>query len=180
MAVSQNGYRVIAPDDINRLTRLWIIPGNSRDITLRLKAGPVGLTLAHFALFFDREIENIEELADDHAWSYRQISGSDEWSNHASATALDLNATKHPQGRWHTFTSTQQLKMLEAIEGRYQNCIRAGFTYRTTPDDMHFEINAGPTTIDELAVGLYYSPRGEKLRKANPWFKWTPEEGGIG
>lgn len=175
--VSQNGWPVITPEDMAAgALRYWVIPGKARDITFPLLPGAPGFVLAHWCLYFDREIEDLEaSVGDDHGWSHRAIGGTDEWSNHASATAVDLNALKHPQGVRGTFTTTQQYKILDALDRRYRAVIRPGLTFRTTADDMHFELATGLILVRELAATLFYTPRGIVLREANPWLTWTPK-----
>lgn len=171
MLTSQNGWPVIAPDVADARTRLWVIPGCP---DMRLLPGPAGFVLAHWIMWYDRNVEDVLAVVDDHGWGYRQIGGSDEWSNHSSATAVDLNAVKHPQGVRDTFTAEQQAIILDALERRYRNVIKAGMTFRTTADDMHYELVAGRTAVRELAADLYDTRIGKRLREANPEFLWTP------
>jgi hypothetical protein len=173
MSVSQNGWTVIAPDDMDAATKVWTIPGQNRNVQLRLLPGAAGFVLAHFALWFDRTIEDIEHpIGDDFAWAYREISGSNEFSNHASATAIDLNASIHPQGKANTFTIPQRDRLTDSLRGKYLGCIRGGYTFRTTVDDMHFELAATRTPIHELGSALFDTPLGKRLREANPWLNW--------
>lgn len=177
MQVSQNGWPTINPRDPQQYKKIqyWTIPGQQRNVIIPMLGAAPGLVLAHWCLRFDRRIEDIEyPIGDDHGHSYRPIEGSSYWSNHASATAVDLNSSQHPQGVRYTFTTDQRNRMLDDIEGKYRNVIRAGFTFRTTVDDMHFELVAGRTAVRELAVALYDTNYGQMLREANPWFTWKP------
>ena len=53
--------------------------------------------------------DEVEALVDGWCWghAYREISGSTTLSNHASGTAIDINAPRHPLGASGTFSSTQ-------------------------------------------------------------------------
>lgn len=134
MAVSQNGYTANVID----LTQVWTIPGTVR--TIRLRKGAPGFLLVHFAAWFDKNIEDIEAgQLDDWGYAERVIRDGVELSNHASGTAEDLNATKHPLGVRNTFTAAQAAKIRAQLLV-YEGCIRWGGDYVNRPDEMHFEI----------------------------------------
>jgi hypothetical protein len=92
---------------------------------------------------FDKRVEDIDNArgtVDDGAWNYRTISGSTQYSNHASATAIDLNWTKHPLGSYGTFTA-QQVQIIHQILAECSWAVRWGGDYSGRKDEMHFEIN---------------------------------------
>ena len=172
---SQNGWPVIHAAEVTDKTQVWTIPGHRRDVRVRLLPGPLGFTLAHWCLWFDRFVEDLEQGEDDWGWAERPVTGSDaDMSNHASATAVDLNALRHPYGRTGTFTEDQRGLMLDTLASKYRGVIRAGFTYRTRSDDMHFEYVAGRLLVRETAASLFNTPFGDQLRDANPWLRWNP------
>jgi hypothetical protein len=162
---SQNGYTVLDPQDVVK----WVVPGTRRHFITR--PGPVGFVQVHFALFFDEEIEPLdrEQTWDDWGYNRRQIAGSSLWSNHASATALDLNAVQHPQGKRGTFTDGQEREFRKRLDFM-DNVIRWGGDFNTTPDEMHWEIDKPRDQVVEVAKRLYNTRRGEQVRKANPHF----------
>lgn len=135
--LSQNGW----PANDRSLVIQWTIPGTVRKINLELGEG--GFLLTHFAAWFDKNVEDIEaNQLDDWGYAERLVRGSAaDLSNHASGTAVDLNAVKHPLGSVNTFTVAQRnairAKLLE-----YEGCIRWGGDYVGRKDEMHFEINA--------------------------------------
>lgn len=135
MVVSQNGY---IANDITR-TQSWKIPGTDRAI--RLRKGSPGALLVHFAAWFDKNVEDIEAgQLDDWGYAERNIRGSETTvSNHASGTAMDLNATRHPLGKRGTFTATQAARIRTKLK-EYNGCIRWGGDYVNRADEMHFEI----------------------------------------
>ena len=76
-------------------------------------------------------------------------------SNHASGTAIDLNAIKHPLGAKDTFKPKQVDALLELTD-KYK--LRWGGLYRNRKDEMHFEIVESPkavkATIERLGLTL--------------------------
>ena len=93
---SQNGFPVLATNHttgpLPRL-RKWVIPGANRHVYLR--DGSVGFLLVHFALWFHETISRLDQgVWDEWGWAVRNVRGSSTViSNHASGTAVDLNAT---------------------------------------------------------------------------------------
>lgn len=140
MPISQNGY----PANDVSLTRVYTI-GNGRQV--RLADGPAGELLVAWADWFDEHIEDVDQGADDWGYAERTIRGDAvTLSNHASGTALDLNATRHPLGQRGTFTKAQT-SAIRAELARYDGAIRWGGDYQNRPDEMHFEINAPLATV---------------------------------
>ncbi len=135
MANSQNGWPVNPP------RRSRQVPGSQ--IKLVVADGPAGDLLLWFAGEFDRRVENIDHgqggVLDDWGWADRPIRGGTATSNHASATAIDLNATRHVLGRVGTFTSAQ-LRELRKVLAEAGGTIRWGGDYAGRKDEMHFEI----------------------------------------
>lgn len=69
--------------------------------------------------------------------------GTSTWSNHASATAVDLNWIRHPYGPSGTF-SAAQVRQIRAILAACEGTVRWGGDYTRNKDEMHFEINKRP------------------------------------
>lgn len=146
---SQNGWPVVA--DSSRLEPLEWVTG-------RVLPGDVYTVLEHLCARFDAEVEPIVR-AHSWGWAYRPIRGqSGGYSNHASATALDLNAPAHPLGKRGTFTQDQVIA-IHGILADLDGVIRWGGDYQGRPDEMHFEINAQPSAVARVA---------EKIRSATP------------
>lgn len=160
---SQNGWSVITTGQ----TREWIIPDTGR--RLRTRPGPAGFVLAHLALWFHETIERIDiGTLDDWGYAYRPIRGTTTtWSNHASGTAIDLNAQSHPLGVRNTFTGDQATAIRERLAGRYDQVIRWGGDYTLRADEMHFEIAADLSSVLALHDDLRDSHRGRRVRYAN-------------
>lgn len=108
--------------------------------------------LDRFCKRFDAEVEPIIRA---HSWGYanRAIRGSTQVSNHASGTAIDLNAPAHPMGKRGTFTQKQE-RAIRAILRDFPQ-LTWGEDWKR-PDEMHFEINVKPEAL--MAVPRMASP----------------------
>jgi hypothetical protein len=168
MAASQNGWSVIDASE----TRKWVIPGADRHMILR--DGHAGFVLAWFALWFHEVIERLSGgVWDEWGFAARNVRGSSSTiSNHASGTAEDLNATRHPLGRRGTFTKAWHYTKIRALLSvRLVGVIRWGADYQFRADEMHFEINKGAAAVLRLARRLSATPRGKRVLRANPGYQ---------
>lgn len=166
MTDSQNGWPGLEADSPKLHT--WVIPGKGDDTLIRMRNGSAGFLLAHLALCFDSKVEVLDEpVLDDWGYAYRPVRGYATLSNHASGTAIDLNATDHPLGRENTFTDAEE-QTIERFLLRYSGCIRWGGDYRGRKDEMHFEIDRPLAACEVVARQLVGSRRGALILKANP------------
>lgn len=145
MVASQNGWIAGAPDRINTAATaegtLVRFPGGVR-------SDAPGQLLMVVAGRFHREVE---PLIDGQCWgyAYRQIRGASDVSNHASGTAIDCNAPKHPLGTEPTATySGAQIDAIHRILADAGGVVRWGGSYTGRKDPMHFEITDGATLAD--------------------------------
>lgn len=134
MITSQNGYPVL--DSLDDCKYYTINADNNVRVPLSQTAAGEGLAL--FLKRFDKFVEPLDRT-DTHGYNRRKVSNSEDWSNHASATAADANATKHVQGRVGTFTDGQ-VATIRKIQDDFDGVIKWGGDYRVTKDEMHFEI----------------------------------------
>ena len=121
---------------------------------LRLRcANSVGPLLAAFAAEFNKLIEPIDGgTLDDWGYAFRMVRGTtDRLSCHSSGTAIDLNATKHPLGKYDTFPA-EKVPMIRALAKKYG--LKWGGDFKSRPDDMHFEVNVTPAKAKELITKL--------------------------
>ncbi|MEY4332021.1 MAG: hypothetical protein RLZZ196_759 [Bacteroidota bacterium] len=144
MQKSQNGWPA-SPDQKEIGVKEFKIKNANRKMRLQKDAGKI---LAAFANEFHAKVEPIDEgVFDDWAYAYRNVRLSDsELSNHASGTAIDLNATKHPLGAENTFTKQQAIIIRELCK-KYG--IRWGGDYKKRKDEMHFEIVETPDEVKQ-------------------------------
>lgn len=171
MTSSQNGYPAIPvatyDGPLPRLRR-WAIPGTDRHLILR--DGSAGFVLVVFALWFHEKIERLDlGVWDEWGWAYRDVRGATVLSNHASATAADLNATRHPLGvpTAQTFTPGQMKKIRRKLRW-WGGVLRWGGDYANRPDAMHFELDKPLAAAERLARRLMLTRLGRRVLEANP------------
>jgi hypothetical protein len=176
-ATSQNGYSVLdnrTTGDLPRL-RKWKMPDIDRHFLLR--DGSVGFILMHLLLWFHEVVERLDVgVWDEWGWAARMVRGSDDIvSNHASGTAADVNATRHPLGvpTARTFTAAQQRKIRRRLRVVFLGLIRWGGDYTRRPDSMHFEVVGSLRACERLARALMKTPRGRRILAANPGARAT-------
>lgn len=170
MVVSQNGYTA---NDITK-TSVRTVPGTERKI--RLRNGPAGDLLLWVLAQFHRRVEPIDTgQLDDWGYAERPIRGSTTvLSNHASGTAADANATRHPQGTSPSANFTPaQIDTIHAILAETQGCVRWGGDYVSPAlkDGMHFEIVRDEATCARALAALTTGeeddmPSAEEVAKA--------------
>lgn len=150
MAVSQNGY----PANDPTLVSSRLVPGTTRKLTVR--NGPAGDLLLWVAAQFDKRVEDIEQgILDDWGYAKRLIRGGTELSNHASGTAIDLNATSHPLATDPSANFTRaEIDEIHEIIGQTQGCVRWGGDYTGRKDGMHFEIVRDEAACARALVAL--------------------------
>lgn len=169
MPNSQNGW---AANNV-ALTASQFVPGTQ--VKLRVRMDAPGQLLLEVASAFDRLVEDIDNARgalDDWGYAARPIRGGSTLSNHASGTAIDLNAPRHPLGTNPTdnFTPAQIQKIHEivAVTG---HAVRWGGDYSGRKDPMHFEINDG-VTLERCAQALVriraFNGRGPGISQPSP------------
>lgn len=114
-----------------------------------MRKGDVATVLSYVTNRFHSEVEKLKWPGN---WGYaeRKIRGGSSLSNHASGTAIDLNAPAHYLGARGTFSPTQ-LRAIRRILNDCEGVIRWGGDYRGRKDEMHFEINKGASAVRSLA-----------------------------
>jgi len=141
----------------------WSQIGGIKPLVIRGEPYAPGVRAGDVHFFFsclmgdiDKLVEPIDEghPADDWGASFRQNRNSNNLSCHASGTAVDHNATQHPNGKRNTFTPTQAKKIRELCKGAYRGLVRWGGDFTGTPDEMHFEIIGTPGQIKQWCAEL--------------------------
>lgn len=160
--VSQNGWPVLNEDGTTVITaggRRW-----------RVAKGQVATVFKAFIARYAREVERIDAgQLDDWSWAVRNVRGSTtSISNHASGTAVDVNALAHARGAEATFTREELLALHRLLDDF--PVIRWGGFFSTTVDEMHFEISCTPAQLDTWQrTGIRPpSTAGGLLRPADP------------
>lgn len=170
-AASQNGWRA----NDSTVTANQLVPGT--EVKLRVRKDAPGLLLLEVASAFDRLVEDIDNARgalDDWGYAERPVRGSTTvLSNHASGTAIDLNATKHPLGKRNTFSPTQVARINEIVAVTGGAVTWGGIWNR--PDEMHFEISDGATMADcERALSAMKSFNRKQTSNPAPAAEVTP------
>lgn len=158
MANSQNGWPIIPDNDAGRkhLTSLKM-PGTMPH-PVRVLSGDVA-TIAQWHV--DQYRKRVEPLKPPGCWGWnvRKIGSGNDWSNHSSATAWDLNAPDNPDGaRPSEVMTAAQIAECHKLEQESDNVLRWGGDW-SDPDPMHWEIIKGATAVAAFA---------KKIRKENP------------
>lgn len=143
---SQNGWSA----NDRSVIASYTVPGSTRQLALR--RGDCSVVLLDILGWIHANVVRVDTgQLDDWGYAERTIRGSStELSNHASGTAADLDALRHPLGVRGTWTTAQYA----AIRGRlkfYEGVVRWGADYTGRVDEMHFEINAGPAEVARIA-----------------------------
>ena len=156
MPNTYTGWPVIPSGDA-RLTVIEPVPGRRFTVL----AGPVATVLDWLIRRFHAEVEPIDQgILDDYGYNYRKVRGSDSWSNHASGTAVDLNATKHPfKTRADQNFSPAQIAAVRQILADATINGQQVVRWLDANDPMHFEINyvsrgGTPENVAKLAARL--------------------------
>ncbi|HYQ63187.1 M15 family metallopeptidase [Actinophytocola sp.] len=148
--VSQNGWPV------NPQRSAHTIPGTNIRVTVA--DGDAGEVLMHVLGQVNSRVEGVELNGpagehDDWGYADRNVRGSHAISNHASATAVDINATRHVLGAQGTFTPSQTTE-IHSILGEVDNVVRWGGDYTGRRDEMHFEIIGTQEEVARVAERL--------------------------
>ena len=175
MARSQNGW---SANDRTVVSRRQV-PGT--EVYLTVRNGAPGDLLLEVAAQFDKFVEDIDNARgalDDWAYAERAIRGSDEVSNHASGTAIDLNATRHPLGTDPRANFADwQIRVIRRIVADALDVVRWGGDYIGRKDPMHFELNDGTTEAD--CVRALAALRGVPISAAPSIPAPTPQKGDV-
>lgn len=157
-AQSQNGFPTATSGSAIGV-KTFAVPGYPQ-VKLAIRADIAPLLLAMARWFFD----NIEKPVVPGNWGFapRTIRGSSTaLSNHASGTAIDLNAPKHPLGKVGTVPANKRA----AISAKARALgLRWGGDYTGRKDEMHFEVNVSFAKALQLVAAL----QGGKLAATKP------------
>lgn len=122
-----------------------------------VRAGDVATVMFSFAALFHAHVEPLESGT---CWGYNyrpDTNNPKQLSCHASGTAIDLNAPKHPNGKRGTFTD-QQVTMIRALLAGYDGVLEWGGDFTGVDDEMHFEIKGTAAAVAAMAAKLNGAP----------------------
>lgn len=160
MALTQNGWPIVGKDRCDQGPFQGVLFPNG------ILAGPVA-TIARWQLA--RYEATVEPLIPGACWGWfvKTIEGSAVKSNHGSATAWDINATRHFMGRPASASMTdRQITACRAIVAQAGGVLRWGGDYRGRPDPMHWEIIGTPAAAAAFARQLEATMTGPEQTAA--------------
>lgn len=147
MATSQNGWPVVGKDACDQ--------GPFEGVTF-----PNGILKGDVAKIARWQLAqykaHVEPLHAGECWGWfvKEIEGSSTISNHASATAWDINAPDNPMGvPTSRSLSEHQINACHAIEAASQGTLRWGGDF-TRPDPMHWEIVGSRSQVAAFAAWI--------------------------
>jgi hypothetical protein len=155
MERSYNGWTASPnPKDFGGISPL-VVAGES--FAPGVRNGDVWTVLHYVAEQMHVRVEPITQAdwhqADDWGFAYRVNRNANNLSCHASGTAIDYNATRHPNGRRGTF-SLAQVAEISKILSEVDNVVRWGGGFTGVPDEMHFEICKDEAAVKATAERL--------------------------
>ena len=136
MLTSYNGWPA-SKDQAEIGIKSYPVPGTLIKLRCAEKVAPL---LVGFAAEFHNLIEPLDVGPnDDWGFNFRMVRGTtDKLSNHASGTAIDLNASRHPLGQVGTF-EPGKVPMLRALAHKWG--LKWGGDFKSRKDEMQFEIS---------------------------------------
>ena len=142
---SQNGWPASADRAVINIQTISVpVRAGTLKIPLRAEAAPA---LVAMLQWWDANIEPITLGSGLGTWgyAYRTIRGyTTTLSNHASGTAIDINAPKHPLGA----RGTVQADKVAAMRAKAAELgLRWGGDYKSRADEMHFEVISPPSAL---------------------------------
>lgn len=144
-----------------------------RWITGRVRPGDVHYLFDRLCERFHVEVEKIDPKSS-WGYAYRPVRGQTSgFSNHSSATAIDLNSPRHPLGKRGTFTAAQHAR-IDTILHDLGGVIRWGGDYKNRADEMHFEVVGTPAQVAAVVKRLKAGKTPPTNKK--DWFDMASKE----
>ena len=149
MLTSYNGWPA-SKDQAELGIKSYLVPGTERKLRCASAVAPL---LIGFAAEFHNLIEPIDDDGlDDWGYAFRDVRGvPGKLSNHASGTAIDLNASRHSLKAINTF-EPGKVPMLRALTKKYG--LTWGGDYKGRKDEMHYEISINAVKVAALITQL--------------------------
>lgn len=162
MLKSQNGWPASADRSVVNIQTFEVpLSQGTLKIPLRGEAAP---RLIEMIRWWDANIEPVTVGKNLGTWGYafRTVRGvTTTLSNHASGTAIDINAPKHPLGS----RNTVQADKVAAMQAKAAELgLRWGGDYKGRADEMHFEVITSPSP----EVVAYSEKRSQGIAAAVP------------
>ena len=145
---SYNGWPA-SKDQAEIGIKSYLVPGTTLKLRCAEKVAPL---LIGFAAEFHNLIEPLDVGGlDDWGYCYRDVRGvPGKLSNHASGTAIDLNASRHKLTQGGSFEASK-VPMLKALARKYGLAWGGNWLRK---DEMHFEISLDAVKVAALITKL--------------------------
>ncbi len=148
MTASYNGWPASSSPSAIGINQNWE-PIRGHKFPQGTKSGDVETVFTYLVRQLDERVEPIEEYApgDEWGYSYRaNVNNPSQLSCHASGTAIDYNATQHPNRVDYTWSREQTRIIHQIINDELDGVVK----WLEGWDEMHFEIRG--TTAQVAAV----------------------------
>jgi len=151
MALAYNGWPIIEHPAPGQLVPL-VVAGET--FAPGVLAGDVHTVFQYLVGRLHERVERVDlgHPADDWGWAFRPSRNDARLaSTHGPGTAIDYNATRHPNGKRGTFTPVQVAEIRAAL-AFLEGVVQWGGDYvGGVVDEMHFEIIRGPAEVARVA-----------------------------
>lgn len=145
MAKSYNGWP--ASSSPSAIGVVAFAPVKSVQFPQGVKGGDVATVMGWLVKSLHARVEPI--MVEPGCWGYNyraNVNNPDVLSCHASGTAIDYNAPKHPNGQSGTWSSAQYAEITKILN-QLENVVRMLKGY----DEMHFEIRGSSADVKRVA-----------------------------
>ena len=167
MATSQNGWP-LSPRRVKRKVA-------GTNIVLEVVDSRAGDLLIYVAEQYHKRVEPLQAKYGCYGYAFRRnVNNPSVYSNHASATAIDLNAIRHPNGRRNTFTKAQYVQLRQILREV------GGVVHNLPNDEMHFEIRGSQAVVNRIPVPKALAPAVTVFPDPPPRVDQPPTKGDKG
>ncbi len=140
-STTPNGFPVIEPDDVARLTTVVTVGGAK----FRVAKSAANLWTRWLRLL--NAVELFSEAGWDGGYAHRPVTEGTAPSEHAAGMAVDVNASQHERDRDGVRTDGWSATQVRVIRWALAHtamgkAIKWGADFQKTPDPMHFEVRS--------------------------------------
>lgn len=167
MATSYNGWPASSTPSRIGINANWEpIPGHK--FPGGIKSGDVETVMTYFVRQLHSRVERIDRDAIKDEWGYNYKASANSPSKlscHASGTAFDYNATRHPNGRRGTW-AWSQISEIRKIQNEVNGVVFWLGDAARIPDEMHFEIRGTAAQVKAAADKIRAGQTGQEYSVA--------------
>jgi hypothetical protein len=148
MATSYNGWPASSSPSAIGIVHFEPVPGH--DFPAGIKGGDVKTVFTYLVQQLHKRVEPIVIYPPGDEWGYAyraNVNNPSVLSCHASGTAIDYNATEHPNRVAYTWTREQAREIHQIIDEELNGVIKWLEGY----DEMHFEVRGSASAVAAVA-----------------------------